>query len=133
MLFQRRKSGILAPAKSKSEGAFGSQRALKCHYCPRPILKSQEPGGTLKTRDGHPICRICRATKASQCAKDIAAGKQDWENDRSRRKVALRQMEVSRANERVLDVAAESIIKTNTQNPNIKEYKRESEVFKPKA
>ena len=94
--FKETPSGIIVPSVS-----------VRCSFCPRVIFSQ---GEALWTYDGLPVCTICRATKFTRFAKQIARDKWKYARDTKAREA----LKDTRENERVGNIAIESIKGSNT-------------------
>ena len=75
-----------------------------CEYCPRIIVKEDEPNGEYYVKDGKRMCMICRVVKGSKFEQEIKASKPRMEEDLKQLNEVFDQEET----ERIIAIAAEA-------------------------
>ncbi len=78
--------------------------AIRCHYCPRIILKSSEPNGKLKLYQGMPICVVCRILKFSKQKTKIIHDRDKYQKSRQE----AQDHENKVANDKAVEIAKKS-------------------------
>lgn len=107
--FSQTQSGIVVPKR----------KAIRCGYCPRHILREDEPTGKLKIVDGRPMCPTCRVVKLGRMGKEILRDGKFYKQDVAEAKKLADKREM----ERVQDIAAFSVEQSGTQNEELRNKK----------